>query len=264
MGIKIQTAPTSLFQVSCSALNHQPYTKDIKIPTYDSNAYNKGVNLLMGALETGVINYNDNKIKFSVDFGRPAAQQNMAPPSTNLWSSASADPIYDIMTIQQNAFDTYGVHINRALISLKAMRTAMASTKFTNSLIGSNPLYTVAGWGPQAALDFIGAQTGVEFTLYDSVYRTRAAGSNTTVNTRFTNANNVIFLPSQADVDSLDDAIGFGKTLTSPHPEGNWTSGYYEWEKTDRDPWGHDMGTGIKAFPVLPHLDLSYVMTVVA
>jgi hypothetical protein len=66
-------------------------------------------------------------------------------------------------------------------------------------------------------------------------------------------------------VAALDDTIGFGATLTSPHPEGNWTSGFYEWERdTGPDPWGFDRGNGIKAFPVMPHMELSYAMRVLA
>lgn len=218
--------------------------------------------LIMQGLDLGVITYNDGKIKFSVDYGRPAGQQDMATPSTKLWNATDADPIGDITAIQQDAEDKYGVNLTRVMISKKILRGLFKSEKFTNLLIGANPLYHVSGWGPQAAADFIAAQTGIQFIVYDSVYRTRALGSNTIVNHRFTRDDYAIFLPSEADVASLDDAIGFGKTLTSPHPEGNWTPGFYEWERSTVDPWGHDMGTGVKAFPVMPHLDLTYVVKV--
>lgn len=222
--------------------------------------------LIMKGLDLGVITYNDGKIAWEVDFQRPADQQDMTPPSTHLWDSghANVDPIEDILTIQQDAADTYGVTLDRVLISKKIARSLRKSQKFVDALTGSNPLYKVVGWGDQAAMDFVANQTGVTFIVYDSVYRTRALGSNTTVNNRFVRDTSAIFLPSEADIRSLDDAIGFGKTLTSPHPEGNWQSGYYEWERATVDPWGQDFGTGIKAFPVFPHLDLTYVMTVVS
>jgi hypothetical protein len=51
-------------------------------------------------------------------------------------------------------------------------------------------------------------------------------------------------------------------TLTSPHPEGNWQPGYYEWEDEQRDPWMQVRGTGIKAFPVFPYMEYTYTMTV--
>jgi Phage major capsid protein E len=221
--------------------------------------------LIMSAIATGQIVYNDGRIKFTADFGRPAAQTDAATASSYYWSDATnADPIGDIITMQQYMYDTHGVNMDRAIISRKILRNAFKSAKFTNNLIGANPLYTVAGWGDQAGLDFISSQTGVNFTIYDAVYRTRALGSKTIVNNRFTADNVAIFLPSANDVATLDDAIGFGKTLTSPHAEGNFTAGFYEWEKDTKDPWSHDMGTGIKAFPVFPHLDLTYTMRVLA
>jgi hypothetical protein len=58
--------------------------------------------------------------------------------------------------------------------------------------------------------------------------------------------------------------LGFGKTLTSPHPEGNWQSGFYEWERETEDPWGTDRGTGIKAFPVFPYMQYTFTMIPIA
>jgi hypothetical protein len=121
-------------------------------------------------------------------------------------------------------------------------------------------MYLIDGWGPSAAQAIIEQQTGCRFEVYDSVYRSRAVGSTTVVNNRFMSENKILFLPDPEDVAELDDAIGFARTLTSPHPEGNWTSGFYEFEIETRDPWGLDRGTGIKAFPVFPHLDLTYTM----
>lgn len=220
--------------------------------------------LIMQGLDLGVITYNDGKILFTCDFGRPSPQQDFAPPSTYYWDDvAHADQIEDLLTVKADAKDVYGVDLNRVLISTKVFRTLRRSQKFIDAITGANPLYKVTGWGDKTAADFIAQQAEIEFIVYDSVYRQRALGSNTTTNTRFMRDDVAVFLPSQASVDALDDSIGFGKTLTSPHVEGNWQSGFYEWEKnTGPDPWGQDFGTGIKAFPVFPHLDLTYVMQV--
>ncbi len=216
--------------------------------------------LIMQAVETGQIVYNDGKIKFTVVYGRPAGQVTTA---ATLWNVSTANPIQNILDIQEAARTTYGVTLNRALASRRVINSIMTSERFTNQLIGNNPLYTVRGWGPEVARNIVESQTGLTFIEYDAVYRTRAIGSTSIVNNRFTSDNKVIFLPSEADIEELDDTVGFGATLTSPHPEGNWTPSYYEWEKdTGPDPWGHDRGSGIKAFPVLPHLDLTYVLTV--
>lgn len=221
--------------------------------------------LIMQALETGTITYNDGKIKFSVDFGRPADQtDDDVSVSGAFWDDATADPIGDILARQEAADDRYGVSLNRAIISKKVWNSMMTSERFQNMLIGANPLYTVEGWGPERAASIISQQTGVEFIIYDSVYRTRDLGSLSWVNNRFLSPNKVYLLPSAEDVEEVDDTIGFGATLTSPHPEGDWQTGFYEWERSTVDPWGYDIGTGCKFFPVFPHLDLTWTMVVLA
>lgn len=219
--------------------------------------------LIMQAIDLGTITYNDGRMQFLVDYFRPAAQQDVAPPG-GLWSLTTSDPIGDILSVQQDAMDRYGVVLDRAIISRRISRVLRNSTNFTNLLIGTNPLYTVTGWGDEAARNVIAQATGLSFIEYDSVYRTKPLGSNVVTNNRFTRDTSVIFLPSTSSVDELDDAIGFGATLTSPHSEGNWQTGFYEWERSTVDPWGYDVGSGVKAFPVFPHLDLTYVMKVLA
>lgn len=219
--------------------------------------------LIMQALETNGIVYNDGKIKFSVAYGRPTVQT--TDVVDNFWSANNADPIGDLVDRKQYMLDTYGVNCSRAIVSMRVINNLIKSDKWTNTLTGSNPLYTVSGWGVDAVRQRVQAATNIDFIVYDSVYRTRAQGSNTTVNNRYLSDNKIYMLPDAADVDAIEDMIGFGKTLTSPHPEGNWTSGFYEWEKdTGPDPWGLDNGTGIKAFPVLPHMELTYVSQVLA
>jgi hypothetical protein len=228
--------------------------------------------LIMQSIETGAISYNDGRVKFTVDWGRPAGQTNAAPTG-GLWTPNTAfDPIGDILTMQQTMYDTYGVRPKRAIISLKALNRIYTSTLFTARfalVVGGtpstpiNPNYLGEGYTPQAAADIVSAQTGVNFFVYDSVYQTRPIGSSTVTNNRFLSENKVYFLPVEAELGDIDDTeVGFAKTMTSPHPEGNWTSGFYEWEDTTRDPWGVVRGSGIKAFPVFPYLEYSYTMTV--
>jgi len=241
--------------------------------------------LIMSALSTGTISYNDGKIKFSVDYGRPVHQQLVLGTDTlvggvsgytlgAVWTNTAADPILDITSIQQYAYDVYGVRITRAITSRKVLNSILNSTKFIarTGLItqsGSTPVdpkYLIDGWGPLAAQSIVEQQTGLKFQEYDSVYRTRPLGSNTFTANRFLPENRIIFLPDEADVAEFDDTeLGFGRTLTSPHPAGNWTANFYEWEKDyGQDPWGYDAGTGIKAFPVFPHMNLSFALDAIA
>lgn len=235
----------------------------------------------MTSLSAGVLAYNDGKIKFSVDWGRPPAQSAMAPASNPIgmgafgsaWNTTpnnTSDPIGDITKIQQHAWNTYGVKITRALISRQglnnilnsaffAQRTGIVLNPGATPLMG-DPRYLIDGWGPNAAVAIVQQQTGLTFFEYDSVYRTRNVGSTTTTLNRFVPENRVIFLPEEADINEFDETgLGLGKFLTSPHPAGNWTPGFYEWEKEfGVDPWGLDAGTGIKTFPVFPHMEKIY------
>jgi hypothetical protein len=240
--------------------------------------------MIMSSISTGALAYNDGKIKFAVDWGRPAAQSasNAANDIGTYvtdgvvdWSGTSHDPIGFIDAVQEFMYDTYGVRMNRVLTSKKVVRRIVNSDKFAQRAgLGAayngagNPVapdlnYLLDGWGPDAARQVVENATGVQFIIDDSVYRTRAVGSKTVVNNRFFPEDLMVFLPNLDDVGEVDDTeIGFAKTLTSPHPEGNFTPGFYEWERSTVDPWGQDAGTGIKAFPVFPHMDYTYGVTV--
>jgi hypothetical protein len=238
--------------------------------------------LTMNALQNGVIAYDDGKIKFSVDYKRPAEQQDVTPTS-GLWdagSNADFDPIGDILSFNEAFYDTYGIYLRRAITSRKTLNSLYKSSKFRDawafrggltglddaSLANFDPNYMSAGYGPAGARALFQQQTGLtDIIEYDSVYQTRAIGSTTTVNQRFTSDDRLILLPDPADLRAIgidDTEIGFGKMLTSPHPEGNWSPGWYEWEDAQKDPWMQVRGTGIKAFPVFPYMKYSAVLKV--
>jgi hypothetical protein len=238
----------------------------------------------MTGMATSGYTYNDGKIKFVVDWGRPTTQSNgnaandLAPYVTDGvvdWSSTTHDPIGFIKKVQEFMFDLYGVRMDRILCSKKATNRIVNSDKFaqraglgaayTGAGVATGPdlNYLLDGWGPDAAVQVVENACDVQFIRNDSVYRTRAYGSKTVVNNRFWPENEILFLPSLEDVNELDDTeIGFAKTLTSPHPEGNFTPGFYEWERSTVDPWGQDAGTGIKAFPVFLHMEHTYAVNV--
>lgn len=225
--------------------------------------------LIMQAIQTGGIAYNDGKIKWTVDFGRPAGQQDQAPAS-GLYSGTTHDPIGDFLAVSQTMYDTYGVRPTRVIASRKLLNTFWKSNRFiatTGMVVGGTPSspidpnYLINGWGPDAAVAAVSAATGVTFIEYDAVYRTRSVGSNTWTNTRFLADDRFYFLPTEGELGEIDDTeIGFAKTLTAPHPEGMWSAGFYEWEDESRDPWMHVRGSGIKAFPVFPYMEYTYTM----
>lgn len=239
--------------------------------------------LIMQALGNGAIVYNDGKIKFTVNYGRPSAHTaalgtdtgvggDTAYPFGAVWTDTDSDPIRDIMSIQEYVYEIYGVRITRAIASRKALNSLMNSSKFTarSGLItntSSTPVdlnYVMEGWGPLAAQRIVEQQTGLSFIEYDSVYRTRPVGSQSVTANRFLAQDRIIFLGDEGDLAEFDDTgLGLGKVLTSPHQAGGWTPGFYEWEKEyPADPWGLDAGAGIKAFPVFPHMELTFSLKV--
>lgn len=228
--------------------------------------------LVLQALVEGVITYDDGKIKFSVDYQRPANQQDEAPAG-GLWSLTTSDPIGDANAIIDTMFTAHGVTMGQGWCSRKVARSLLNSDRWAArsgmaSTAGGGPVdpaYLIAGWSSEQVLAVFEAQTGIKLHVYDSVYRTRAIGSTTTVNNRFMADNKLVLLPKAEEIAELEGGgVGFAKTLTSPHPEGDWQSGFYEWEQGTKDPWGQDVGAGIKAFPVFPYLEYTYVATVLA
>lgn len=229
--------------------------------------------LIMTALETGAISYNDGKIKWTVNYGRPGDQHNQAPAG-GLWSLTTCDPIGDLLAASQLMYDRYGVRPTRGLTSQKVVNNMWKSSRFLAAVgvpvVGGTPsapldpnYLGLNGYTPEGALRIVEQATGIKFTIYDSVYRTRPIGGTTFTNVRFVSDDKVILSPTEGDLGEIDDTqIGFAKTLTSPHPEGNWSSGYYEWEDETKDPWMHVRGSGIKAFPVFPYMEYTYSMDV--
>lgn len=230
--------------------------------------------LIMTGFETGKLAYADGKINFAINYKRPPEQQDVMVDTP--WSDATADPINDILDMNRYMYDTYGIEMKEAYCSKYQLRDLFKLNNFraaatvgllvpAGQVTGDQVPYLNPNWNAAAAQRILEEATGVKFNVYDGVYRSRPLGSTTFTNVRYTSSKKIIFKPSAEDLRQVDpDNIGFAKTLTSPHPEGNWAPGWYEWEKEHTDPWGVDRGTGIKAFPIFPFMKYSYVMQTLA
>lgn len=227
--------------------------------------------MITQALSTGKIVYDDGSVGFVADYERPADQQALAPQSGD-YNGTDHDPINDIIHDLQIMMDRYNVEMDRAICSRKFLNSLFKSSKFIpltgflpSSGIDSTDLpYLAPGFGPSAAVATIERETGVRFIESDAVYRQKVYGSNTFTQTRFIPENRVIFLPNEQQLLEYNNTeLGFGRTLTSPHPMGNFTPGFYSWEQETTDPWGHEVGTGIKAFPVFPSMETTFTWDVV-
>ncbi len=227
--------------------------------------------LTMESLVAGTVAYNDGKVQFSVDWQRPANQTDEATIGFD-WdvTDGTHDPIAEFFAVQDFMRDTYAIEMGSVIMSPKAIRRMGNSLAFFQrnagfaTPAGASPTdinYLNPGWGPDAAAAIVKAATGLDLISYDAVYRTRVYGSTTPVINRFMPEETACFLPNFASAQELIGTdIGFAKMLTSPHPEGNFTSGFYGYEMNDVDPWGYAVGNGIKAFPVFPALDLTYTL----
>ena len=234
------------------------------------NIDNRLEKLAIDGLWTGQVGYNDGKVTFTVPFGRPAAQQNQAPAG-GTWDLAVSDPIAAIEAMNDFMYDTYGFRLTKAYTSTEVLRKMASSDKFiarsglvqTTTSSPVDPKYLIPGWGPAAAQAVIEAATGVQIGVYDGYYRSRPIGGAVSTVNRFADQRDIVFLPPDDVIGDLTDlGMGFAGMLTSPHAEGNFTPGFYAWERETVDPWGRDLGTGVKAFPLYPHLEYTYTMRV--
>lgn len=242
--------------------------------------------LVINAVSDSQIVYNDGKIKFSVDYGRPVGQSagnaSFDVPEAGIvngtWdlSTTTFDPIRFFVELNEWFYDLYGVRLGSALGSKKIFNRFWVADKFAQraglgavySPAGApgppDLLYATAGWSPDAARRVVEQSTDMTFREYDSVYRTRPVGSNTVTANRFLPTTRLVLFPRMEDLAEIATTqIGFAKTLTSPHPEGNWASGFYEWERQTVDPWGQDVGNGVKMFPVFPHMQYTATVNVI-
>lgn len=234
--------------------------------------------LQVSPLVNGGLSYNRNNVHFEVDFGRPADQTDQAPAS-GLWdfeTNPDFDVIGDLLKVQEDHYDKYGIELKRGIISKKKLNQWYRSTKFRQLGLFqaglANPAqtdidlnYLGGGITRQAAIDYIQEQTGITFEQYDAAIRTRpfGGGKDTAQMVRFMPEDCVILMPDSQGLAEFDNTeIGFAKTLTSPHPEGNWTPGFYEFEQEKVDPWMFVRGTGIKAMSVFPYLQFTHTLKV--
>ena len=227
--------------------------------------------LFIEGLETGHTTYDDGRVMFDVDWQRPAAQTANTPPNTTLWTDAAGghDPIRDFIDVKTYMYDAYGTTVGEAIMSEKTLLLAVQSVKFAQmgltpagqiSGVNVDPYYALGNYGLAAVKAKLEAATGIRIRTYDAGRRVRAWGSTTTTFQRFMTEGKIVFLPSSEDIAALnqDTDFGFAATFTSPHPEGGFTPGFYTWEEEEKDPWQLVIGTGIKAFPVMPHLKYTY------
>jgi len=200
------------------------------------------------ALSTGAISYNDGKMIWTDSFGRPVNQHNQATPSGVNWDvgDGSHDPIGDFHAVVEFMEDTHDVTMASVILSRKAIRRMADSLKFyprsglatPAGAVSTDINYLISNFDPSVARSIVEQATGLNVIEYEAKWNSRPIGSTTNTRNRFVPENQAIFIVDMASAGELiGTEIGFGKTLTSPHAENGFQSGFYAWEQSGVDPW---------------------------
>ena len=178
-------------------------------------------------------------VVFSVDFGIPSTQTGLTP--TVQWdTTATSTPSDDLVAWQETVNDATGVVPDGCLMSRKALLYASKAAAFRDVVKQAGEfLFSI-----KQVKSLLQDHTGLAISIYDAMYHTRAS-TGTLTSTRMLDYHKIILYPSNLPTP------GLGRNLTCPHPHGNYQPGFYTWDDTKKDPWGYEVGVGIKCFPVI-------------
>ncbi|MCE5200436.1 major capsid protein [bacterium] len=193
-------------------------------------------------LSTGVITYDDNKVKFSVDFGVPAGNK-IALTSTDMWSDlTNSDPISDIQEWIETYIATTGRVPTRMYVGTNIPKYLAQNSKIRDLMKYNGVIEKLIS--TQSVLDYL----GTIFNLKIQRYATSYLASNGAA-TYFLGANSFVLMcePNQADGEQLGDVA------SGPAKANNYETGLYSWAKEEEDPWATFVGAGIHAFPRIYH-----------
>ena len=189
------------------------------------------INALLGKIDSP----STSKIKFSVDYGITPGQSGVVP--SVLWSTtATSDPLGNLLDWQQIVLENTGVLLNTVIMSRKALKYALDAIGMRTIMQYTNPMLSLT-----KAQQVIEENTGIKIELYDSTY-TDEFGATVT---RFLAENKIIMLADTSD--------GIGDTVRVMHPLADYAPGYYSWTTEKNDPYGIEAGVGLDAFPRIKH-----------
>lgn len=138
----------------------------------------------MQALTTGTVTLSSNGQSYSYDYGLEDYQTKTASKS---WSEADADILGDIANYVEE-MKSKGVTITRAIINNSVAKNFRSNTAIKNAVyVMANGTVNVTS---ARAIDYIEAETGVRFLVYDNVYVNEQGTA-----VKYVPDNTVVFLP---------------------------------------------------------------------
>lgn len=138
----------------------------------------------MEALTTGTVTLASNGQSYSYDYGLEDYQTKTVSKS---WSEADADILGDIANYVEE-MKSKGVTITRAIINNSVAKNFRSNTAIKNAVyVMANGTVNVTS---ARAIDYIEAETGVRFLVYDNVYVNEQGTA-----VKYVPDNTVVFLP---------------------------------------------------------------------
>lgn len=168
------------------------------------------------------------------------------------WQNASADPVLDLEVIAENHVELTGLPMSGAtLIMSRSVLSWMATRSnvllwFRGTSAGQKFIDT------SSLKDFLQTKLGYNLKIYDSRWTyalpTMSAAGQTENSIKFLSEGKVIVIPPGA----LGADTAYFATAPTSGANDSWQPGKYTWhEKVKRPPWTHELGVGIKGFPIL-------------
>lgn len=144
--------------------------------------------LIMQALTTGKLTFQDNGAYSDVDYGFDSTQFQKA---STAWSNTStADPYKDIDKLVNTAAQTHGVSLTRAIMNRTTFNNLVANTKLRASLLQPNQSQGILL--ASTVEQFFASQFGISILIYDK-------GDNSTGSfTKFIPDGKIVFMSGAA------------------------------------------------------------------
>jgi len=168
------------------------------------------------------------------------------------WQNANADPVLDLEVIAQNHVEVTGLPMDGATIIMSRSVLSWMATR-SNVLLWFRGTSAGQKFIDTSSLkDFLETKLGYKIQLYDARWTyatpTASAAGQTENSIKFLSEGTIIVIPPGA----LGSDRAYFATAPTSGANDTWQPGKYTWhEKIKRPPWTHELGVGIKGFPIL-------------
>ena len=181
------------------------------------------------------------------------------------WQNASADPMLDLEVIAQNVVELTGMPMEGATVIMSRSVLSWMATR-PNVLLWFRGTDKGQRFIDTSSLKtFLETKLGYNLRLYDSRWTyalpTMSASGQTENSIKFLREGLILVIPPGA----LGSDVAYFATAPTSGPNDAWQPGKYTWhEKIKRPPWTHELGVGIKGFPIMKQVNMLGVYDVFA